>query len=124
MEQRVAKSELQLLEQMWKLGPASVREIHESLPDENRLAYTTVQTMLTRLEEKKAVRRLKKIGGAFIFEAVFTREAVHRRLIRDLLEVFGGSAKPVVSHLIETGDLTLADLRAIEEQFQKDSEAS
>ncbi len=123
MEQRVAKSELQLLEQMWKLGPASVREIHESLPDENRLAYTTVQTMLTRLEEKKAVRRLKKIGGAFIFEAVFTREAVHRRLIRDLLEVFGGSAKPVVSHLIETGDLTLADLRAIEEQFQKDSEA-
>lgn len=124
MEQRVAKSELQLLEQMWKLGPASVREIHESLPDENRLAYTTVQTMLTRLEEKKAVRRLKKIGGAFIFEAVFTREGVHRRLIRDLLEVFGGSAKPVVSHLIETGDLTLADLRAIEEQFQKDSEAS
>ena len=117
--QRVSKAELQLLEQMWKLGPASVREIQESLPEKNRLAYTTVQTMIYRLEEKGAVRRTKKIGNALIFEAVFTQQAVHRRLIRDLLAVFGGSAKPVVSHLIETGELSLADLREIEKQLRK-----
>ena len=119
MDKRIAKSELQLLEQMWKLGPASVREIQESLPEENRLAYTTVQTMLVRLEEKKAVRRLKKIGNALIFEAIFTREAVHRRLIRDLLDLFGGSAKPVVSHLVESGDLSLADFKAIEKHLKE-----
>ena len=117
---RVSKSELQLLEQMWKLGPASVREIQESLPEGNRLAYTTVQTMLGRLEEKQAVRRTKKIGNAFLFEAVYTQQAVHRRLVRDLLDLFGGSAKPVVSHLIETGDLSLADLREIERRLEKD----
>ncbi|ADW70369.1 BlaI/MecI/CopY family transcriptional regulator [Granulicella tundricola] len=119
MDKRIAKSELQLLEQMWKLGPSSVREIHESLSEENRLAYTTVQTMLVRLEEKNAVRRVKKIGNALIFEAVFTREAVHRRLIRDLLDLFGGSAKPVISHLVESGDLSLADIRAIEKQLKR-----
>jgi len=123
MAKRIAKSELQLLEQMWKLGPASVREIQESLPEENRLAYTTVQTMLVRLEEKKAVRRLKKIGNALIFEAIFTREAVHHRLIRDLLDLFGGSAKPIISHLVESGDLSLADLRATEKQLQKEPNA-
>lgn len=123
MSQKVAKSELQLLEQMWKLGPASVREIQESLPEGNRLAYTTVQTMIARLEEKKAVRRVKKIGNALIFEAVFTREGVHRRLIRELLDVLGGSAQPVVSHLIETGELSLADIRAIEKRLAKDRKA-
>ncbi len=117
---RISKSELQLLEQMWKLGPASVREIQESLPQSNRLAYTTVQTMLGRLEEKQAVRRTRKIGNAFLFEAVYTQQAVHRRLIRDLLDLFGGSARPVVSHLVETGELTLADLREIERRLEKD----
>ena len=120
---RISKSELQLLEQMWKLGPASVREVQESLPETNRLAYTTVQTMLARLEEKQAVRRTKKIGNAFLFEAVYTRQAVHRRLIRDLLDLFGGSAKPVVSHLIETGELSLADLREIQRRLEKDGAA-
>lgn len=117
---RISKSELQLLEQMWRLGPASVREIQESLSEANRLAYTTVQTMIARLEEKQAVRRTKKIGNAFIFETVYTRQAVHRRLIRDLLDLFGGSAKPVVSHLIETGELSLADLREIEKRLEQD----
>jgi BlaI family transcriptional regulator, penicillinase repressor len=96
-----------------------VREIQESLPEEHRPAYTTVQTMIYRLEEKGAVRRRKKIGNAWVFEAVFTEKAVHRRLIADLLELFGGSAAPVMSHLIETGKLTLADIRAIERELAK-----
>src|SRR5882757_1122306 len=120
MSQKVTKAELQLLEQMWKLGPASVREIQESLPEDSRPAYTTVQTMIYRLEEKKAVRRTKKIGNALIFEAVFTQHAVHRRLIRDLLDLFGGSPTPVVSHLIESGQLSLADVREIESRLKKE----
>lgn len=123
MAQRVTRAELQLLEQMWKLGPTSVREIQESLPETRRPAYTTVQTMIYRLEEKKAVRRIKKIGNALIFEAVFTRKAVYHRLIRDLLDIFGGSATPVVSHLIETGELNLADIREIERRMRKEDKA-
>jgi|SRR5579859_2735849 len=115
---RITKFEFQLLEKMWGLGPSSVREIQENLPEEHRPAYTTVQTMIYRLEEKGAVRRVKKVGNAHIFEAVLTRQAVHRRLITDLLDLFGGSAAPVVSHLIETGKLTLADIRAIEKRLK------
>lgn len=111
---RVTRFEFQLLEKLWELGPCSVREIQESLPEQHRPAYTTVQTMIYRLEEKGAVRRLKKVGNAHVFEAVFTEKAVHRRLIGDLLELFGGSPAPLMSHLIETGKLTLADIRAIE----------
>lgn len=117
--QRVTKFEFQLLEKLWTLGPSSVREIQESLPVSHRPAYTTVQTMIYRLEEKGAVRRLKKIGNAHVFEAVFTREAVHRKLISDLLDLFGGSPEPLVSHLIETGKLTLSDVRAIEKALAK-----
>lgn len=116
---RVTKFEFQLLEKLWALGPSSVREIQESLPEEHRPAYTTVQTMIYRLEEKGAVRRVKKIGNAHIFEAVFTQKAVHRRLISDLLDLFGGSPAPVMSHLIETGKLTLADIRAVEKEMAK-----
>lgn len=117
--QRVTKFEFQLLEKLWTLGPSSVREIQESLSASHRPAYTTVQTMIYRLEEKGAVRRLKKIGNAHVFEAVFTREAVHRRLISDLLALFGGSPEPVMSHLIETGKLTLSDIRAMEKALAK-----
>lgn len=115
---RITKFEFQLLEKMWDLGPSSVREIQESLPEEHRPAYTTVQTMFYRLEEKGAVRRVKKVGNAHIFEAVLTRRAVHRRMITDLLDLFGGSAAPVVSHLIETGKLSLADIRAVEKRLK------
>jgi predicted transcriptional regulator len=111
---RVSKLELQLLEKLWALGRASIREVQESLPDKHRPAYTTVQTMIYRLEEKGAVRRVKKIGNAHLFEAILTRKDVHHRLIGDLLDFFGGSPAPVVSHLIETGKLTLADVQAIE----------
>lgn len=115
----VTKFEFQLLEKLWELGVASVREIQEALPEEHRPAYTTVQTMIYRLEEKGAVKRVKKIGNARIFEAVVTRKAVHRRKIGDLLEWFGGSAAPVMLHLVETGKLTLADIRAIEKELAK-----
>src|SRR2546427_8810791 len=111
---RITRLELQLLEKLWTLGPSSVREVRDSLPEERRPAYTTIQTMIYRLEEKGAVRRVKRVGNANIFEAVYTRKAVHRRLINDLLDLFGGSPAPVMSHLIETGKLTLADVRALE----------
>lgn len=116
---RVTKFEYQLLQKLWDLGPASVREIQESLPEDHRPAYTTVQTIIYRLEQKGAVKRGKKIGNAHIFEALLTRKAVHRRLITDLLDLFGGSAVPVVSHLVEAGKLSLADIRAAEKELLK-----
>jgi BlaI family transcriptional regulator, penicillinase repressor len=114
---RISRFELQLLEKLWELAPCSVREVQESLPEKDRPAYTTVQTMIYRLEEKGAVRRVKKIGNAHLFEAVLTRKAVHRRLIGDLLSLFGGSAVPVMSHLVETGKLTLADVKELEKRI-------
>jgi len=116
-EPRISRFELQLLEKLWDLGPCSVREIQESLPEKDRPAYTTVQTMIYRLEEKGAVLRVKKIGNAHVFEAVLTRQAVHRRFIGDLLNLFGGSAAPVMSHLVETGKLTLADVKELEKRL-------
>ncbi len=110
----ISRFEFQLLEKLWVLGPCSVREVQESLPEKNRPAYTTVQTMIYRLEEKGAVRRVKKIGNAHLFEAALTRKSVHRRFITDLLSLFGGSAAPVISHLVETGKLTLADVKELE----------
>jgi BlaI family penicillinase repressor len=114
---RVTRFELQILEKMWQLGPCSVREIQESLPEKNRPAYTTVQTIVYRMEEKGSVRRTRKIGNAHVFEAVFTRKAVYRRLVGDLLDLLGGSPEPMVSHLIETGKLTLADVRTMERKL-------
>ncbi len=116
-EPRISRFELQLLEKLWELGPCSVREVQESLPEKERPAYTTVQTMIYRLEEKGAVRRVKKIGNAHLFQAILTRKVVHRRLIGDLLSLFGGSAAPVVSHLVETGKLTLADVKELEKRL-------
>src|SRR3954468_21939746 len=98
---KITRFELELLDQLWKLGAASVREIQEALPEKDRPAYTTVQTIIYRLEEKKAVRRVKKIGKAHIFEPVVTRKAVYRRLIDDLLNIFGGSTEPLMAHLVE-----------------------
>jgi len=115
----VTRFEFQLLEKLWDLGPSSVREIQEALPEEHRPAYTTVQTMVYRLEAKGVVRRVKKVGNAHIFEAVLTRKAAHRRLIGEVLQMFGGSPTLVMSHLVETGKLTLADIRSIEREFSK-----
>jgi len=116
-EPRISRFELQLLEKLWQLGPCSVREVQEGLPEKDRPAYTTVQTMLYRLEEKGAVRRVKKIGNAHLFQAVLTRKVVHHRLIGELLSLFGGSAAPVMSHLVETGKLTLADVKELEKRL-------
>jgi len=107
---KLSRLELRIMEALWQLGPASVREVQESFPEADRPAYTTVQTILYRLEAKEAVKRTKKIGNAHIFEAVYSRKAVHRRVIDDLLGVFGGRAQPLVSHLIESGQLTLDDI--------------
>src|SRR5688572_32357140 len=103
---RLTKLELQVMDALWSRGALSVREIQEAFPEKDRPAYTTVQTMVYRLEGKKAIRRLKKIGNAHIFEASISRNAAQRRLIDDLLSFFGGSPQPVVAHLVETGKLT------------------
>jgi predicted transcriptional regulator len=116
---RITKFELQLLDRLWHLGTASVREVQESLPEEARPAYTTVQTMIYRLEEKKAVRRIKKIGNAHVFEPVVTRKSVYRRLIDDLVDMVGGTAEPVMSHLVESGKLTLEEIQEAEKSLKR-----
>jgi predicted transcriptional regulator len=102
------------MDALWERGPASVREVQETFPENDRPAYTTVQTTMYRLEAKRAVRRARKVSNAHIFEAVITRTAAHRRLIDELLSVFGGRSQPVMAHLIEAGKLTLEDLREAE----------
>ena len=111
---RLSKAETRILEQYWKLGTSSVREILESLPEEERVAYTTVQTLVYRLEQKGALRRVKKIGNAQIFEAAIDQSEFRSGLVRDLLDLFGGSPRLLVSNLLETGTLTLRDLKALE----------
>jgi BlaI family penicillinase repressor len=111
---KLTKLELEVMGAVWALGSASVREIQEQLPERKRPAYTTVQTIIYRLEEKGAVRRVKKVGNAHIFEAVVTRKAAHSRLIDELLNVFGGSPRSLMAQLVETGRLTLEDVRDIE----------
>ena len=111
---KLTKLELEVMDALWDLGGASVREIQERLPAKRRAAYTTVQTIVYRLEEKGAVRRTKKIGNAHVFEAAVTREAAHGKLIDDLLDLFGGSARPLMAHLVEAGKLTLEDIEAAE----------
>jgi BlaI family transcriptional regulator, penicillinase repressor len=121
-ERKLTAFELRLMDALWARGPCSVREIHEAFPDQDRPAYTTVQTMVYRLEAKGAVRRVKKIGNAFIFEATVSRHSMARRLVDDLLAFFGGRSVPVVAHLIEAGRLTAEDVQAAEQllrQFRK-----
>ena len=116
---RLTKLELMVMDALWSRGASSVREIQEAFPDKDRPAYTTVQTMVYRLEAKKAIRRLKKIGNAHIFEAAISRNAAQRRLIDELLSFFGGRSQPVVAHLVETGKLTLEDVQEAEQLIRK-----
>jgi len=116
---KLSKLELQIMEALWDKGAASIREIHESFPSRGRPAYTTVQTMVYRLEAKKAVHRAKKISNAHIFEALVSRGAAEKRLIDDLLGLFGGRTQPVMSHLIESGKLTIEDLREAEKALKE-----
>ena len=116
---RLSKLELQIMEALWSRGASSVREVQEAFPEKGRPAYTTVQTMVYRLETKNAIRRVKKIGNAHIFEAVVSRSSAQRRLIDELLAFFGGSSQPVVAHLIESGNLTLDDVKEAEQLLLK-----
>ena len=111
---KLSKLELIIMEALWTKGPCSIREIHESFPARKKLAYSTVQTMVYRLEAKKALRRFKKISNAFIFEAAISREAAERKLIDDLLGLFGGRTRPIIAHLIEAGSFTRKDVQDAE----------
>src|ERR1051326_4971228 len=118
---KLGKLELQIMEALWTRGPCSLREIQESFPPKKRPAYTTVQTTVYRLEVKKALRRTKKIATALIFEAAVSREAAQRRLVDELLGLFGGRSRPIMAHLVESGTLTLDDLRARERTHPENS---
>jgi predicted transcriptional regulator len=111
---RLSKAETRILEQCWELGTCSVREILDSLPEEERVAYTTVQTLVYRLEQKGALRKVKKIGNAQLFEPAIDRSEFRNGLVRDLLELFGGSPRLLVSNLLESGTITLRDLKALQ----------
>lgn len=114
MEQKFSPVELQVMEEFWKHGRLSVREIQESFPERDRPPYTSIQTIVYRLEEKNAVRRVRKIGNAHIFEAVTTRDEARGRFLDDLLGLFGGKAQSVMAHLVESGKLTREDIRETE----------
>ena len=116
---KLTQIELRIMEALWSAGASSVREIQEALPAKNRPAYTTVQTMVYRLEAKGAVRRVKKIGNAHVFEAAISRDSAQRRLVDDLLSFFGGRTQPVMAHLIESGRLTLEDVKEAEKTLKK-----
>jgi BlaI family transcriptional regulator, penicillinase repressor len=115
---RLSKAETRILEQYWKLGTSSVREILESLPEDERVAYTTVQTLVYRLEQKGALRKVKKIGNAQLFEPAIDQSEHRGGLVRDLLDLFGGSPRMLVSNLLENGTLTLRDLRTLQNAAQ------
>jgi BlaI family penicillinase repressor len=116
---KLSKLELNIMEALWTRGACSIREIHDAFPKRGRPAYTTVQTMVYRLEAKNMLRRAKKISNAHIFEAVITRETAQRRLIDDLLGLFGGRAQPVMAHLIESGKLTMSDIKEAEKALRE-----
>ena len=111
---RLSKAETRILEQCWNLGTCSVREILESLPSDERVAYTTVQTLVYRLEQKGALRRVKKIGNAQLFEPAIDRSEFRSSLVRELLDLFDGSPRLLVSNLLETGSLSLKDLKVLQ----------
>ncbi len=121
LKPRLTKLEMQILDALWQKGACSVREIQENFPEEDRPAYTTVQTVVYRLERKKALRCVKRISNANIFEAAITRTEAQRRLVDELLSVFGGRAKLLMAHLVESGELTLDDVKEAEQALRKAS---
>lgn len=119
LPKKLTKLEMQIMDTLWSKGSASIREIQDAFPEADRPAYTTIQTTVYRLEFKKVVRRAKKVSNAHIFEPVVSRTAAQRRLIDDLLGLFGGRAQPIMAHLIESGSLSLADVREAEKTLRK-----
>src|SRR5438270_10688899 len=120
MQARFTQAERRILEQYWKLGASSVREVLDSLPEEERVAYTTIQTLVYRLEEKGALKKVKKIGNAQLFEPAINQSQYRGRLVRDLLDLFGGSPRLLVSNLLENGTLSLRDLKALQSAARND----
>ncbi|MDR3722177.1 MAG: BlaI/MecI/CopY family transcriptional regulator [Candidatus Acidoferrales bacterium] len=118
-EPRLAKLELKIMEILWAQGERSIREIQEAFLEKDRPAYTTIQTTVYRLETKKALRRVRKVGNFHIFAAVISRAAAQRKLVHDLLALFGGRTQPVMAHLIESGQLTLEDIKEAEKALRK-----
>ena len=116
---KLSRLELQIMDVLWCRENASIREIQESFAEKHRPAYTTIQTMVYRLETKKAVRRVKKVGNFHVFEAAISRDNAQRKLVDDLLALFGGRTQPVMAHLIESGKLTLSDIKEAEKTLRK-----
>ena len=116
---KLTRLELMIMETLWTRGSASIREVQEAFPETDRPAYTTVQTTVYRLEAKKAVRRVRKVGNFHVFEPAVSRDIAQRKLIDDLLALFGGRTQPVMAHLIESGKLTLADVKEAEKVLRK-----
>ena len=116
---KLTKLEMHIMQALWDGGALSIREIQEAFPARGRPKYTTIQTTVYRMEAKKAVRRVKKISNAHIFEAVVSRHSAERRLIDDLLALFRGRSQPVMAHLIESGKLTMDDVRAAEKKLEE-----
>jgi BlaI family transcriptional regulator, penicillinase repressor len=116
---KLTKLELQIMETLWSKGLCSIRELLEAFPKDERLAYTTVQTVVYRLEAKKAIRRASRFGKAHVFEAVVSRDAAQHRMIDDLVALFGGRRLPIVTHLIESGNMTPEELREARAALRK-----
>jgi BlaI family penicillinase repressor len=116
---KLTRLELQIMETLWSKGPSSIRELLEAFPKDERLAYTTVQTVVYRLEAKKAIRRTSKVSNAHVFEAVISRTSAQHRMIDDLVALFGGRRLPIVTHLIESGKLSSEELREARAALRK-----
>lgn len=116
---KLSKLEFQIMEVLWTRGDSSIREIQESFPSKGRPAYTTIQTTVYRLETKQVVERTEKVGNFHIFSASISREAAQRRLIDDLLSLFGGRSQPVMAHLIDSGKLSLEDVKDAEKTLRR-----
>jgi BlaI family penicillinase repressor len=116
---KLSRFELQIMDALWAGGTLSIREIQQALPIKRRPAYTTVQTMVYRLEEKGVVQRVKKISNAHIFAPLLSRESVQRHLVDEILGFFGGRAQPLMAHLIEAGKLSLDEVQEAEKSLQK-----
>jgi BlaI family penicillinase repressor len=114
---KLSKLELRIMDALWTRGECSVREIQEAFPEQDRPGFTTVQTMVYRLEAKKALRCTKRIGKANIFEAAISRRAIQGRMIDELLRLFGG--KPVMAHIVKSGQLTLEDVKEAEQELRR-----
>jgi BlaI family penicillinase repressor len=116
---KLGRLELQIMDALWIHGPCTVREVQESLPEAGRPAYTTVLTVVSRLEAKKAVRRVRKVSNAFIFEAAVSRQASQSHMLDDFVRLFGGRMQPLMAQLIEAGQLTLEDVQEAEKMLRE-----